>query len=33
MPAQPYMLPSYHANRNTARRRMRRAIRDAIMRK
>jgi HK97 gp10 family phage protein len=33
MPAQPYMLPAYHANRNTARRRMRRAIRDAIMRK
>ena len=33
MPAQPYMLPSYHANRASARRRMRRAIRDAIMRK
>lgn len=32
MPAQPYMLPAYHANRNAARRRMRRAIRDAIMR-
>jgi HK97 gp10 family phage protein len=33
MAAQPYMLPSYHANRASARRRMRRAITDAIMRK
>jgi HK97 gp10 family phage protein len=33
MPAQPYMLPSYHANRSSAQRRMRRAIRDSIMRK
>jgi HK97 gp10 family phage protein len=31
MPAQPFLLPAYHANRNAARRKMRRAIRDAIM--
>lgn len=31
MPAQPYMLPSYHANRASAKRRMRAAVRNAIL--
>lgn len=31
MPAQPYMLPAYRANRRRAQARMRRAVRDAIL--
>lgn len=31
MPAQPYLLPAYRANRKRAKARMRRAARDAIM--
>ena len=31
MPAQPFLLPAYRANRRRARARMRRAARDAIM--
>jgi HK97 gp10 family phage protein len=32
MPAQPYILPSFRANRKRAQRRMRKAIKDAILR-
>jgi HK97 gp10 family phage protein len=32
MAAQPYLLPSYRANRKRAQRRMRKAIKDAILR-
>jgi HK97 gp10 family phage protein len=32
MPAQPYMLPAFRANRRRAKARMRRAVRDAILR-
>jgi hypothetical protein len=31
MPAQPYMLPAFRANRRRAKTRMRRAVRDAIL--
>ena len=31
MPAQPFLLPAYRANRRRARARMRRAVRDAIL--
>jgi HK97 gp10 family phage protein len=32
MPAQPYLLPAFRANRRRAKTRMRRAVRDAILR-